>query len=100
MLVPDARVQVLSLYPLFPGANELDQVHKIHNVLGSPCAETLAKLKQHSNSHIDFNFAPQLPQPLKKLLPNCSPECVDLISKLLAYDPDERISARQAVKRA
>ena len=27
-----------------------------------------------------------------------STECVELITKLLAYDPDDRISARQAVK--
>lgn len=28
--------EVLSLYPLFPGENELDQIHKIHNILGTP----------------------------------------------------------------
>lgn len=28
--------EILSLFPLFPGNNELDQVHKIHNILGTP----------------------------------------------------------------
>ncbi len=28
--------EVLALCPLFPGNNELDQVHKIHNILGTP----------------------------------------------------------------
>lgn len=28
--------EVLSLYPLFPGNNELDQVHKIHDIIGTP----------------------------------------------------------------
>lgn len=28
--------EMLSLFPLFPGNNELDQVHKIHNILGTP----------------------------------------------------------------
>jgi len=28
--------EVLSLYPLFPGENELDQIHKIHNIMGTP----------------------------------------------------------------
>jgi len=27
--------EVLSLYPLFPGTNELDQINKIHNVIGT-----------------------------------------------------------------
>eukprot|EP00965_Chrysotila_dentata_P199396 6179356-Pleurochrysis_carterae.AAC.5 len=92
--------EVLSLYPLFPGTNELDQVTKIHNILGTPNPEMLAKLKKHSNSHIDFNFPPKEGTPLGKLIPHCSADCVDLITRLLAYDPEERISARQAVKHA
>jgi serine/threonine protein kinase len=31
--------EVLSLYPLFPGTNELDQITKIHQILGTPPAE-------------------------------------------------------------
>ena len=54
--------EVLSLYPLFPGTNELDQVTKIHQILGTPNQELLAKLKKHSNSHIDFNFPSKEPQ--------------------------------------
>jgi renal tumor antigen len=90
--------EVMSLYPLFPGTNELDQVTKIHNVLGTPSPATLEKLKKHSNSHIDFNFPPKEGTPLATLLPHCSADCVDIITKLLAYDPDDRISARLAVK--
>ena len=84
--------EVLSLYPLFPGTNELDQVTKIHQILGTPPAETLAKLKKHSNSHIDFNFPHKEAQPMTKLIPHCSPDCIDIIVKLLAYDPDDRLS--------
>jgi renal tumor antigen len=58
--------EVLSLYPLFPGTNELDQVQKIHAILGTPPAETLAKLKKHSNSHIDFNFPHKEATPLAR----------------------------------
>lgn len=28
--------EMLSLFPLFPGNNELDQIHRIHNILGTP----------------------------------------------------------------
>ena len=28
--------EVISLFPLFPGNDELDQVHKIHHILGTP----------------------------------------------------------------
>ena len=35
--------EVLSLYPLFPGTNELDQVTKIHQILGTPTPEVRAR---------------------------------------------------------
>lgn len=35
-----------SLQPLFPGANELDQISKIHDVIGTPAEKTLTKFKQ------------------------------------------------------
>lgn len=28
--------EISSLFPLFPGTNELDQIHRIHNILGTP----------------------------------------------------------------
>jgi renal tumor antigen len=28
--------EVISLYPLFPGNDELDQINKIHNIVGTP----------------------------------------------------------------
>ena len=28
--------EILTLFPLFPGKNELDQINKIHNIIGTP----------------------------------------------------------------
>ena len=33
--------EILSLFPLFPGNNELDQINKIHNIMGTPPPELL-----------------------------------------------------------
>ncbi|EPY87748.1 MAPK/MAK/MRK overlapping kinase-like protein [Camelus ferus] len=38
--------EVASLQPLFPGANELDQISRIHDIIGTPTENTLAKFKQ------------------------------------------------------
>nr|AAH37614.1 Rage protein [Mus musculus] len=38
--------EIASLQPLFPGVNELDQISKIHDVIGTPCQKTLTKFKQ------------------------------------------------------
>lgn len=38
--------EMLTMKALFPGDNEIDQLAKIHEVLGSPSARTLEKMKQ------------------------------------------------------
>jgi hypothetical protein len=87
----------VSLFPLFPGTNELDQVAKIHAIIGTPSPDLLAKFKQRS-AHMDLNFPPKQGTGIAKLIPHASPECIDLIQRLLEYDPDARLSARAALK--
>jgi renal tumor antigen len=89
--------EIVSLFPLFPGTNELDQIQKIHNIIGTPSAELLGKMKQRS-AHMDFNFPQKSGSGIEKLIPHATPECIDLINKLLAYNPDDRLSARQALR--
>jgi renal tumor antigen len=50
--------EIMALFPLFPGTNELDQITKIHNILGTPNEEVSFKVfvyafKCYSNT---FNF--------------------------------------------
>ena len=49
LLLPTDNIVTVyfSLNPLFPGTNELDQVSKIHNVLGTPDSTLLHKFKQY-----------------------------------------------------
>ncbi|PRP76403.1 hypothetical protein PROFUN_15257 [Planoprotostelium fungivorum] len=89
--------EVLSLYPLFPGTNELDQIQRIHNIIGTPPTEVLNKMRRRS-THMNFNFPPKVGTGIDKLLPNASADCLDLLKKLLAYNPDERLSSRTALK--
>lgn len=50
--------ELLTFIPLFPGNNELDQIHKIHNVLGTPSPELFQKYKPYA-SHMDLDFPEQ-----------------------------------------
>lgn len=44
-----------SLHPLFPGSNEVDQIAKIHDVLGTPPQSILQKLTKY-NTKIFSNY--------------------------------------------
>ncbi len=54
---------------------------------------------------MEINFAPKVGTGIKNLIPHAprgiyqvTVECVDLITKLLMYDPEERISAGDALR--
>jgi len=38
--------EIISLFPLFPGKNEVDQVHKIHKILGTPDYAIIERFKR------------------------------------------------------
>ena len=63
---------MMAKYPLFNGKGELDQIHKINKVLGTP-KHTLLELFKSRATHMsanDFNFAPKKGIGFEKLLPN------------------------------
>jgi len=47
--------EMLSMFPLFPGNNELDQINKIHNIIGTPSQEILEYFSKHA-THMEINF--------------------------------------------
>nr|XP_005903994.1 PREDICTED: MAPK/MAK/MRK overlapping kinase [Bos mutus] len=81
---------------LFPGANELDQISRIHDVMGTPAEKTLTKFKQSRAMSFDFPFKKGSGIPL--LTTSLSPQCLSLLHAMVAYDPDERITAHQALQ--
>jgi len=47
---------------------------------------------------MNFNFPTKKGTGVERLLPHGTVESIDLIYKLCTYDPDERMTAKQALK--
>mmetsp|Transcript_21717 Transcript_21717/g.65024 ORF Transcript_21717/g.65024 Transcript_21717/m.65024 type:complete len:483 (-) Transcript_21717:139-1587(-) len=92
--------EITSLYPLFPGTNELDQINRIHKVLGTPSIALLAKFKQNGAAHVNFDFPLQNGIGIAQLIKHSSSQCLSLMMAMLIYDASERISAREALRHA
>lgn len=90
--------ELVTSRPLFPGKHEIDQIARIHNVVGTPSRDVLAKFRQNPNTQISFSFPQRVPQDLHKLLPVMSSGFVDLLQRLLVYNPSERITAQDALE--
>ena len=89
--------EILTLVPLFPGDNELDEIYKINNILGSPSEELFQKFRKNSSNCNEIKNDYQKGIGIQKYLTHVSPKTVDLINKMLAYDPDKRLTAKQCL---
>ncbi|CAM8966610.1 unnamed protein product [Rhodiola kirilowii] len=88
--------EMVNQRPLFPGDSEIDELFKIFRVLGTPNEETWPGV----NSMPDFKSAfPKWPaKDLATVVPNLDPAGLDLLSKMLCYDPSRRVTARSALE--
>ncbi|KAF2288013.1 hypothetical protein GH714_003882 [Hevea brasiliensis] len=79
---------------LFPGDSEFQQLLHVFRLLGTPTEKQWPGV----TSLRDWHVYPQWePQNLARAVPSLGPEGVDLLSKMLKYDPAERISAKVAM---
>lgn len=88
--------EMYTLRPLFPGSSEADELHKICSVMGTPTADTWPEGLRLAGA-MRFRFPSFSPKPLSSILTNASPEAVDLITILCAWDPARRPSVQQAL---
>ncbi|KAJ4968144.1 hypothetical protein NE237_014845 [Protea cynaroides] len=89
--------ELFTLYPIFPGESETDQLYKICCVLGTPDWSTLPEGMNVSRL-ISFSFSAIEPVNLSDIIRNASLEAIDLITKLCSWDPQRRPTAEQALQ--
>ncbi|OMJ25941.1 Cyclin-dependent kinase 11B [Smittium culicis] len=88
--------ELIDKSPLFPGRSEIDQISKIFTLLGSPTQENWPQFSALPNSKL-FNLSKSYKPVLRKKFTNMTQSGIDLLCSLLDYNPDTRISARDAL---
>uniref|UniRef100_A0A7S2UX76 Mitogen-activated protein kinase n=1 Tax=Fibrocapsa japonica TaxID=94617 RepID=A0A7S2UX76_9STRA len=91
--------EMMNRVALFRGKNPLDQLKRILVHLGCPSEEDMQFLDPDSRAEISrFGRKQQPPQPLSTYLPNSiDPQAVDLLSRMLVFNPQQRISVEEAL---
>eukprot|EP00994_Dinema_validum_P007306 NODE_592_length_1520_cov_88.394969_g436_i0.p1 GENE.NODE_592_length_1520_cov_88.394969_g436_i0~~NODE_592_length_1520_cov_88.394969_g436_i0.p1 ORF type:complete len:323 (+),score=66.79 NODE_592_length_1520_cov_88.394969_g436_i0:60-971(+) len=87
--------EMASKRPLFPGDSEIDQLFKIFRSLGTPTEHSWPRV----TTLPDYTptFPPWKGEPLGNAVPNLDRAGLDLLSKMLVYDPASRITAKGAM---
>ncbi|XP_052120138.1 MAPK/MAK/MRK overlapping kinase-like [Frankliniella occidentalis] len=91
--------EMLTLKPLFPGSDEINQLSKIHAVLGSPHPRVFDKLRRHWLQSRPLPAFPCTPGcGLLGLVPALAEAGRDLLRLMLIYDPDQRANTRRLLR--
>ena len=81
--------------PLFKGEYEIEQLFKIFHVLGTPNREVWPEVETLPN------YSPEFPKfkPIRfeDYFVGLDKNGIDLLKQMLAYDPNQRITAKQAL---
>ncbi|KAG5475763.1 hypothetical protein CUR178_03476 [Leishmania enriettii] len=92
--------ELITMRPLFPGTNEVDQLFKIMSVLGSPTEEVWAGGLRLAKK-IRYTFPAVAGSGLAQALPSHVPSpALDLLRRMLVYDPKVRLTAEQCLQHA
>jgi len=82
--------------PLFPGSGTSDQLFRIFKILGTPTEESWPSITELPEYKPDFPVHQSLP--LSSIVQGLDEKGLNLLSKMLQYDPNQRITAAAALK--
>ncbi|KAI8366168.1 MAP kinase [Blakeslea trispora] len=89
--------EMLGGRPLFKGRDYVDQLNQILGILGTPDEETLCRVGSE-RAQVYIRSLTRMPKiPFQNLYPRATPLAIDLLTKLLTFDPAKRITVEEAL---
>ncbi|XP_058157430.1 cyclin-dependent kinase 20 isoform X2 [Dasypus novemcinctus] len=86
--------ELLNGSPLFPGENDIEQLCCVLRILGTPSPQVWPEITELPDYN-KISFKEQAPMPLEEVLPDASPQALDLLGQFLLYPPHRRVAASQ-----
>jgi len=89
--------EIVVMKPLFPGKDEMDQINRIHKVLGSPSLKDWMNMKKTGSRHtMNLNFSQHKGTGFVQDMTAAPEDLLSLVTSMLVYGEEERITAVEA----
>ncbi|KAL5052945.1 hypothetical protein RYX36_033627 [Vicia faba] len=89
--------EIMTREPLFPGKDYVHQLRLITELIGSPDDASLGFLRSDNARRYFRQFQQYRKQKFSSRFPNMLPEALDLLEKMLIFDPNKRITVDEAL---
>ncbi|KAM3331211.1 hypothetical protein ACQJBY_027312 [Aegilops geniculata] len=89
--------EVLTGKPLFPGKNVVHQLDLMTDLLGTPSMDTISRVRNEKARRYLSSMRKKEPISFSHKFPNADPLALDLLQRLLAFDPKDRPTAEEAL---
>ena len=89
--------ELLGRQPLFPGDHYLDQIQKIIAVTGTPKMEELEFIQKKEAKEFFLKLVKRTKLTWTSLFPNANPIALDLLEKMLTFNPKKRYTVDQCI---
>lgn len=90
--------EILSGKPLFPGTSTLNQLSKVLEVTGKPSSEDIEAIQSNLAATMLESMPAVKTKSMKNMFANAPPAALDLLAKLLTFNPDKRITVEDALE--
>jgi len=89
--------ELLGGKPMFPGSSTMNQLDRIIEVTGRPSAEDIEAINSEFAATMLESIPDVEPRTLNTIFPNADDDALDLVQKLLYFNPNKRITAEEAL---
>jgi len=90
--------ELLGGKPMFPGTSTMNQLDRIIEITGRPSAEDIEAINSPFAATMLESLPETQPRSLASMFPNAPEDALDILSKLLQFNPNKRITADQALE--